>query len=681
MKLLRISILSVLSILFLISSENVFSKKGVEKTVVAEIGKEKVTYQELADAYKKNMNRTETSLHKLEMDSILSFVELYSDYRLKVLDALDRGFEKDSSVKEEIMQNRRMLAESYFYDKKLIEPNVNEMLSRRSRELQIAIIVKTFPVDKGSGFDTLETWKVSRKILEELLAGADFATMAKDSSDDPETAKNGGLVVNYITSGRTQRPIDTVIFKMKPGEIYKELIRINDGYLIIKLVKNEPRQYVKTSHILLSDGIVEDSAAVIEKADSLISLLRKGADFVTLAEENSDDPASAVRGGSMGDWYSRSSGFLSNGRSLLPNFEDKLFEMKVGEISDKVFTEYGIHIIKKDSVRDINMEAEREELKSLYRRVYYETDKKEFLLKTKEDLNFKIHYDVIADIVAVLDSTKTTMQQDWNKGITDDLNAKTLYEIAGKSYRVNEFLLDLNKKREYRGTATNTNGLIGAVEKMTEPIAFDKATENLEKEYPEFAELIKEFKDGILLFKVAAIEVWDKLKFDSAAAYKFWEPKKGNYRTFVQYDLTEVYVLSDTVANDIYKFAKEGTSFESLAEQYTQRKDYREKKGNWGVVSTRDNELAKLVLNANPKEGDIIGPVTFEQGYSVVKVNKVIPQRDKTFEEAIPDFAPAYQEMMQKKLESEWLAGVRKKFPVKVHNKELKKVVSEMTNK
>ena len=92
-------------------------------------------------------------------------------------------------------------------------------------------------------------------------------------------------------------------------------------------------------------------------------------------------------------------------------------------------------------------------------------------------------------------------------------------------------------------------------------------------------------------------------------------------------------------------------------------------------------ELAKLVLNANPKEGDIIGPITFEQGYSVVKVNKVIPERDKSFEEAIPDFAPAYQEMMQKKLESEWLAGVRKKFPVKVHKKELKKVVSEMTNK
>jgi hypothetical protein len=190
--------------------------------------------------------------------------------------------------------------------------------------------------------------------------------------------------------------------------------------------------------------------------------------------------------------------------------------------------------------------------------------------------------------------------------------------------------------------------------------------------------LISEFRDGILLFKVAADEVWDKLKFDSTAAYKYWEPRKNKYKTFIEYDLTEVYVLSDTVAKEIAKFAKEGTSIEKLAEQYTQRKGYREKKGNWGIVSTKDNKLALAVMKLNPKDGEIVGPFPFEDGYAVVKVNKVIPSRVKTFDEAIPDFAPEYQEMMQTKLENQWIKKLRKKFKVKIYKDKLNKVIAAL---
>ncbi len=682
MKLLRNSFVYVLSILLVISfSSDLYSQKKpeqIEQTVVAKAGNQKITFAELEKAYGKNLTKTESELYKLNKDSLLQFVNMYINYKLKVQDAKSRGYEKDSAVQAEIKQNRRMLAESFFYNKKLIGPNVDEMLSRRDKEVQIAIIVKTFPQDNGTGIDTLPTYLRAKEILDSLLNGADFATVAEHSSDDSETAKNGGLVINYITSGRTQRPIDTVIFKLKQGEIYPELIRIRDGYLIIKLVKKQNREFVKLRHILLSDGIAEDSMAVVRKADSLIKLLKKGADFAELAEENSDDPASAIRGGDMGAWYSRSTGFTNNGRSLLPNFEDAVFALKDGDISGIVVTEYGIHIIKRDSTRGIDKEAERNELKKLYRRVYYDSDKKEFLNKVKEQIGYKIYFDVLAELVSKLDTTKTTMQENWDKNVDNALKGKVLYKIGGNSVTVGDFINMLTTKRQYKGTATNTIGFKNAIDRLTDPVAFDKATENLEKEYPEFDSLISEFKDGILLFKVAADEVWDKLKFDSAAAYKFWEPRKNKYKTFIKYDLTEVYVLADTVAKGIYKFAKEGTSMEKLAEQYTQRKGYREKKGNWGLVSTKDNKLALAVMKQNPKEGEIVGPFPFEQGFSVVKVNKIIPSRTKTFEEAIPDFAPEYQEMMQKKLESEWMSKLRKKFGTAIYEEKLNSVIATL---
>jgi parvulin-like peptidyl-prolyl isomerase len=65
-----------------------------------------------------------------------------------------------------------------------------------------------------------------------------------------------------------------------------------------------------------------------------------------------------------------------------------------------------------------------------------------------------------------------------------------------------------------------------------------------------------------------------------------------------------------------------------------------------------------------PAEGDILGPLKFEKGYSIVRVNEVQSPRMKTFEEAIPDFAPAYQDMMQKKFSEAWIARLKEKYPV-----------------
>ncbi len=691
MKLLGKSILFVLSILLFVSfNSNAYSQttkqkssknNSIEQTVVAKAGKDKITYEELSKAYSKNMSHTDPAFYNMPKDSLYDFINMFLNYRLKVQDAINRGYIQDSSVQAEIQKNRRMLAESFFYNKKLVDPNVNDMLSRRDVEVQIAIIVKTFPPDKGFGVDTLPIYLRAKEILDSVLQSGDFATIAEHSSDDPQTAKKGGLVVNYITAGRTQRPIDTVIFKLKDSEIYPHLIRIEDGYLIIKLISKKPRKFVKISQILLNDGLAEDSLAVVRKADSLIKLLKEGADFARLAEENSDDPSTAIRGGDMNDWYSRSTGFMKTGRSLMPAFEDALFKLKRGEISGKVFTEYGIHIIKLDSIKDIEPDPERAELRKLYRRVYYDKDKLAFLNETKTNMGFKIYNDVLNKLVKNLDTTKTTMQEKWDKNVDDALKATTLFKIGDKKFSVGEFVNTLKTEREYRGTATNTSGLTNAIDRLTDPIAFDKATENLEKEYPEFDALMKDFSDGILLFKVAADEVWDKLKFDSTAAYKFWEPRKNKYKTYQKYDLTEVYVLNDTLAKDIAKFAERGTSLDSLAKQYTQRKDYREKNGNWGLVSTKDNKLAQLVEKYNPQEGKILGPISFEEGYSVLKINKIIPSRVKTFDEAIPDFAPEYQEMMQKKLENNWVNKLRKKYGAEIDKKSLEKVLNAMKKK
>ena len=648
-----------------------------ENTVIAKVDKENITFADLEKAYRKNMNRKETRLFNVTKDSILDFLNLFINYRLKVADALNRGFEKDSAVMADIAQNRRILAESFFYDKKLVEPDVSQMLEKRNRELQIAIIVKVFPNEQNQT-DTLATYNRAKKILDRILAGEDFGGLAKDSSDDKETAKTGGIVTNYITSGKTQRPIENPIFELKAGEVWNKLIRIRDGYLIVKLLKNEPRIQVKGRQILLSNGLSKDSLAVIRKADSILSLIKGGVDFSRLAEENSEDPTSAVKGGDLGAWYSRSSGFENSAKLLLPNFENALFNLKDGQTSGKIFTDYGIHIIRRDSTREFNKDADKDELKKLYKRVYFETDKREFLDNFKKTLGYTVNEPAMNEFLKAIDTMKTTLQTDWDKNVTADLKQKTLFTIDGKNITIAQLIEKFNIQRELKGTPTSREGIKNAVNKLTDPIAFDKATSNLETDYPEFSSLLNEFRDGILLFKVEAIEVWDKLKFDSTAAHAFWEKNRAKYHTLPVYDMNEVYVLSDSLSKDIYKFAKEGSDFERLAEQYTQRNGFREKKGSWGKVTTKENKLIKLFADKNPKKGDVLGPVAYENGFSVIKIHAFEPSREKTFEEAISDFAPEYQDMVQKKLTESWMTSIKQKYSVMIYDKELTDTLNKL---
>ncbi len=97
----------------------------------------------------------------------------------------------------------------------------------------------------------------------------------------------------------------------------------------------QPEQ-VRASHILLNiEG--QDEAAVRAKAEGLLAQLKAGGDFEALAKANSQDAASAARGGDL-DYFGR-------GR-MVPEFEQAAFTLPVGELSDIIRSQFGFHIIK-----------------------------------------------------------------------------------------------------------------------------------------------------------------------------------------------------------------------------------------------------------------------------------------------------------------------------------------------
>jgi peptidyl-prolyl cis-trans isomerase C len=103
--------------------------------------------------------------------------------------------------------------------------------------------------------------------------------------------------------------------------------------------KFRQEETVRASHILIgidNKSGIEAKRAARQKADKLHKELVNGADFATLAKENSTCPSS-TQGGDLG--------YFGKGR-MVPQFEQAAFALQPGGLSDVVETQFGYHIIK-----------------------------------------------------------------------------------------------------------------------------------------------------------------------------------------------------------------------------------------------------------------------------------------------------------------------------------------------
>lgn len=115
-------------------------------------------------------------------------------------------------------------------------------------------------------------------------------------------------------------------------------IKVNDAELK-SYYKDHEASYTK-----------EDFAAAEKKIEEIAARIKKGEAFDKLAKEYSQDPGSARKGGDLG--------FFSRGMMVKP-FEDAAFQLKVGQVSKPVRTQYGYHLIKLEAIRHQGDKEER----------------------------------------------------------------------------------------------------------------------------------------------------------------------------------------------------------------------------------------------------------------------------------------------------------------------------------
>ncbi|AOJ02874.1 MULTISPECIES: peptidylprolyl isomerase [Burkholderia] len=193
--------------------------------------------------------------------------------------------------------------------------------------------------------------KKAEGLLQQALAsGVDFERLAKNNSEADDAKKGGDLGFKSPSS----LPSDVVdaVSKLRPGQVNPTLVRVPDGFEIVRLVDRRASQSVSAAspkivqthvrHILLRVGEGKSESQARQQLIDIRRQVEAGGDFEKFARTYSQD-GSASQGGDLG--------WISPGETV-PEFERAMNSLQDGQVSNPVRTEYGYHLIQVLGRRD-----------------------------------------------------------------------------------------------------------------------------------------------------------------------------------------------------------------------------------------------------------------------------------------------------------------------------------------
>lgn len=221
--------------------------------------------------------------------------------------------------------------------------------------------------------------KRAEDALAQINSGKEFKEVAAAFSDAPDGIKGGDL--GWRTPARLPVVFVEAAKDMKKGEV-SPVLRSPGGFHVVKLVdlrsRNAPTVVEQThaKHILIRvNEITADTEARV-KIDRIRDRIETGAKFEDQAKLNSED-ASSAKGGDLG-WVSPG--------DTVPEFEQAMNKLAIGQISVPVRSTFGWHIIVVDGRRtqDITLERKREVARTAIKQRKSDEEFAEFVRQTRD---------------------------------------------------------------------------------------------------------------------------------------------------------------------------------------------------------------------------------------------------------------------------------------------------------
>lgn len=476
--------------------------------VLMKINNKNITRSEFEYIYNKNNSNNE-----LDKKTLNEYVDLFVNFKLKVAAAEAEGVDTTRTFLDEFLGYRQQLTKPYLTNESVDGAYIREIYNRLKENVEAShILVRCKP--NATPQDSLDAYNKAERARQRILKGEEFEKVAREVSEDPSVKQNGGKL-GYFTAMQMVAPFEDAVYALKVGEVSKP-VRTDFGYHVIKLTNRRPDMgKVLVAHIfkhLPQDATKEQENKATMQIDSIYGALQQGADFAALAKSCSDDQGTASRGGEL-PWI----GF----RQTVKEFEDVAFSLNKNAFSKPFRSPSGLHIVKMIDRKPIeSFEEKKEEIaRRLERQGRGEKGSEALVEQLKKEYNFSYNEKGVNDINNLMKNIQA------GKDSLTSVNAQNLsgdlFTLNGKTYPVQGFIKWVKDHP-------------GSVEKQLKEYAqasiLNYEDSRLEKKYPEFGNLVQEYRDGILLFDISNRKVWEKASKDDEGLAEFFKQNKANYK-------------------------------------------------------------------------------------------------------------------------------------------------------
>jgi peptidyl-prolyl cis-trans isomerase SurA len=627
--------------------------------VLLTIGGKPVTVGEFMAVYLKNDQKKGDSIDAKKLEDYLT---LYINFKLKVREAEELGFDTVTSFVTELKGYRDQLAKPYFTDEGTIDRLVKEAYDREHYDLRTRhIFVKLAP--DALPKDTLEAWQKISKIRERLMNGESFEAVATEASEDPSArdreanqqhpflAGNHGDL-GYFTVFDYVYSFENGAYNTEQGKV-SPIVRTEYGYHLIKVTaKREALGKVTAAHIYMSipkNAMHADSLRVSQRIDSVYRKLKDGGKWEDLVKQYSDDKGSAPKGGVLPKF---------GVNRMVPEFIDAIYKLSnVGDFSAPIQTPYGWHIIKLiERKKPGTFDEEKAELKQKVQKDgRSDLAKQAILSMIKKESNFMEMPDAEKEFYTVV--TDSIFTGKWDVTLAKNL-IKPMFQINKKSYTQKDFAAYLAKNQHKMEKQKISAFVDKSYKEFLNENLIKYEDTRLEAKYPDFKNLMTEYRDGILLFDLTDQKVWSRATKDTTGLKEFYEKNKNNYMWEDRVEASIYTIRDPKQSQKVRNFLLSGLTDDALLKEINVD-TAKNMKIESGKYSRKENKFIDAA-NWTPGLSDDI-PST--PGVVIVNIKKVLPPEIKTLNEARGLITNDYQNF----LERIWVEYLRQKYTVSVN--------------
>lgn len=643
-----------------------------EDPVVMVLGKDSVRLSEFKNNYLKNNNLSKTTEQDLR-----EYTDLFVNFRLKCAEARALGMDTLSDLKRELQGYRSQAAAPYLTEKSVNERLIDEAITHLHWDVRASHIMRRMPIEPQPE-DTLKAYKEMLAMRNRILKGGSFAETAYAESDDPSarpTIRNGKTVrsgnkgdLGYFTAFNMIYEFEKAAYNTPVGQISMP-VRSPYGYHLIYVQDRRPAIARWTAAQILitypENATAADSAATRSKAKEAYQAIRNGMPFEEAVKKYCTDEGLRLNNGEMEPFpSSRFEG----------DFMAPLYDTKENDITQPFETRFGWHIVKvlkKDPFTetaglrgDVRVKVSRDNRSNLGPEALVERLKKEYHFqeakpkgkKEADPLEVFFHIDSVA-----------LFNGEWKKeSITTD---QTLFSFADRKVGQQEFAANIEKNQFKGMREVSLREVIHyAYALFVHKSILDYEDAHLESKYPEFAALMKEYEDGILLYALSEQKVWNRSETDSAGLQRFYESVKDEYMYPVRADMI-CYTMEDPKAYQRFcKLMDKGADMETISRKFA-------KKGS--IISARH----QVYSQGEDKEFDQLCPwaILLQEGNIVI--NKEKENRYITVQKLQPSPKPLNEvrgivvTRYQNRLEEEWVAELHRNNEISIDYNQIFKLI------